>query len=517
MRPRHRRRLALLPLALVPLALSAAACGKPASAPALAAPADPAPRALGTIDGTCAAIRAELRAALAKWAQIAPRLPTVDTLLDGLAPIGTCIDAGAAGAWIVTLPDPGLDTMTELTEVDGEPEETPVAIGVRDVVTVVFVTPDGARHPVPDPVGRAGVVFDRMVDDAGLEWVPNWPHFPSAVTATTARVSPDAIPELVVQNGEQAMIATWDGARAAVYAPAEGVLPDVTGVADVDGDGRLDLVDALAYHFNLYGDGNFTNLLDVFARGLPDGTFTTDDPGTRAHYETMCHGLGRSPWLLGRVGGELLENVACAHLLGVSAAAIDAAMARELAVPDDAASAGFEDFDLAGIGELVHRERVVTIGRDDGLVPLTPSGATATSTEADYQHYTFAPAEAIDGDLGSAWQAKKGATAPTLTLSYARPVTVVAVEIADGFQRQDGLGDLFLMNQRATRVRIMVGAEAHEAALDPTARGWQKIALPGPATGDVVRVMVLATAPGSRWQQVAISDVRALGPPAAAK
>lgn len=85
-----------------------------------------------------------------------------------------------------------------------------------------------------------------------------------------------------------------------------------------------------------------------------------------------------------------------------------------------------------------------------------------------------------------------------------------------GFTREGGDTDLFLGNHRIARVRLSRNRVAlREVNLDINARGLQSI--PIDAGGGTYRIEVLLTARGTRpdWDEVCVSELRAMGSPAA--
>jgi|GEM_PF-3105011 len=482
----------------------------------LAGAAPPKPAAKG-VDATCAALLVETRAVVAKAVAGGPSVADAKVVMEALEPFGRCVSGGTAkGRWALVLDGaPELESVEGLSEADYDDDDDaeaqrPQGFSVMAHATPVFITADGVRH-APKDLGAAARISD-ILDGSGARFFPPWPFEASEVDADASRDwSGDEVPELVVSGPGVAEVFQWDGARVKRYAPT-AALPSVSAIKDFDGDGRPDLVDAGFFTYELWGDGNVAETLSLVAHGRPDGTFATDDAATRAFYAKACDGAGRSPWLLGREGEEILHNLACAHLFGVSPRVIAAAIKRER--PALEGDERFEElqFDVDELPAWVSRPLPVKLARADGLVVRAPARVSASGHEADWKHYRFQPEQAVDGDLGSSWQPKKKARKPWIALHFDAPVTVTAVEIANGFQRTDALGDLFAMNQRAKRVRVTVGETSVDLALDPKQRGYQKLELPAPATGDEVRITVLEVAAGTRWKQVALSEVRALGP-----
>jgi hypothetical protein len=67
------------------------------------------------------------------------------------------------------------------------------------------------------------------------------------------------------------------------------------------------------------------------------------------------------------------------------------------------------------------------------------------------------------------------------------------------------------MNSRPSRVAIAAGDKRFTLALDPDCRAVQRLTFPEPVTARVLRITVLERVKGTRWDQVALSEVIILG------
>ncbi len=447
----------------------------------------------------CAKLEAETRARIDA---LASGLRT-DLVWDALAPLGRCAgDPSAAGRWALELGD---DFMIESTHDEdyetGELSETYYRITAN--AYAVYFTREGKRVAsdieLPD--------LDQIITETGGEYWPTWPFAPRQPGVDTIDWTGRGVPQLVVSNERRAVVLHWTGVVIEPYAPTK-VLPEVTGIHDFDSDGRYDLNDANAFEFERPGPEDESWPLVLLGRALPDGTFTTDDAVTRGYYRARCADLGKSPWTTGRDEEAGLRNIACGLLYGVSLASLRASLEAEFA------AAGDDDEGLAMRADDVYawmkRPVPVKLGRDDGRAAVRVSSASAASFEPAFKAYTFGADQAIDGDLGTSWQPKKGGANPWLELRFDKPTAVSALEIGNGFQREDDLGDLFPMNRRATAITVAAGGKTFKLTLDGNLRGYQLLVLPEAVTTEAVRITVTATAEGTRWKNVAISEVRVL-------
>ncbi|MFO0748167.1 MAG: discoidin domain-containing protein [Myxococcota bacterium] len=145
----------------------------------------------------------------------------------------------------------------------------------------------------------------------------------------------------------------------------------------------------------------------------------------------------------------------------------------------------------------------------DDALPLASAAASSSEAAASVGLGT---AQAIDGDLTTAWQvdSKKNVGAPWLSVSLAEATPIAAVEIANGWQRRDGNGDYFELNARVrTGTLSFDDGTSEPIALTPDARGFSHIALAQPHTTKTVKLTIDARIDGTRWPaDVSISELR---------
>jgi hypothetical protein len=491
----------------------------------------------------CTAIEAEARTFIAAAIAKTPVPPTVEQILAALHPIGACIDsAGEGDVWalpLIAAPTVSRGTVVDLIEDGGEEPE--IAVGVVDPAWVpIVVTRDGQRIPWGPAVGcaKAGA-FDCVapalylsgvgvsLNADGEECVDPPSDGSDAVArhvvASTLKYGSNSVLALTTKSAESPRARTvlfgFDGVRVTTQ-PGQQVLEHVSRVADLNADGRLDLLDdqSLAHTFDA-SDPSPT--IPLVAMALPDGSYSTTHPEIGSYYQAVCGALGRSPWILGAQSEEdVLKRVACAHVAGVPRTTLVAGLNAELAAIDAGKEPcaagilcelerGFSDA-AEWLDDWLGSESEPSVARRDGLSPTRVATVSSSPSIAPFRTYRFDASQATDGDLGTAWQPKAWREA-WLELSFDSPTTVVALEVANGFQRRDALGDLFAMNSRPSRVAIAAGDKRFTLALDPDSRAVQRLPFPEPVTTRVLRITVLERVKGTRWDQVALSEVIILG------
>ncbi len=143
---------------------------------------------------------------------------------------------------------------------------------------------------------------------------------------------------------------------------------------------------------------------------------------------------------------------------------------------------------------------------------------SASSEHKKWKHYRFTADQLGDRDLATSWQPAKGKAVGEWLEVWAGhadspplPMTVDAIEIANGFQTKDKLGDLFAANARARQLTIAVDGKAMGVVeLGEQQRGYVRIPVGG-VRAETVRITIDSVWPGKKWQDVAISEVAIIG------
>ncbi|MFO0744301.1 MAG: discoidin domain-containing protein [Myxococcota bacterium] len=160
----------------------------------------------------------------------------------------------------------------------------------------------------------------------------------------------------------------------------------------------------------------------------------------------------------------------------------------------------------AGLGICPKEEASVMLG-------LALKDAVSGPTHDDDATYTFGPKNLIDGRLGTSWQPLAKTGEASIEVVLATPGPVAAVEIANGFQRQDALGDLFALNARAKTATLTFSDGSRETmTFAADARGFVRKDF-APRTTSSIRITITEAYPGGRWKDdLALSEVRVFGP-----
>lgn len=148
-------------------------------------------------------------------------------------------------------------------------------------------------------------------------------------------------------------------------------------------------------------------------------------------------------------------------------------------------------------------------------VVLRPVRVTASSSQPPSAGYTYETDNLLDGNLATSWQPAKTDHGPHwITLELADELTVTDVGIANGFQTRDRFGDEFLLNRRIARARLRFD-DASELAIhfDRNDRAYVHTAVPDKTTRSIT-VLVDETYPGSKWNDLAVSEIEVRGLPA---
>lgn len=152
------------------------------------------------------------------------------------------------------------------------------------------------------------------------------------------------------------------------------------------------------------------------------------------------------------------------------------------------------------------------------LAPLAPRRVSASRTapsgqDAAGRPVTYEAANVTDGDPATAWRAAGSAEGDRITLEYERPVTVLALDIVNGYAKSDPAtgADRYAENRRVLRVRVEYDGGSYEADLRDGERAAQRVSLPQAVqTGRLAVVILAASSDGGR-DFTAISEITALG------
>lgn len=140
--------------------------------------------------------------------------------------------------------------------------------------------------------------------------------------------------------------------------------------------------------------------------------------------------------------------------------------------------------------------------------------ASSVLAPADAYH----PGYLFDGRLDFGWVegAKGVGVGESMTLTFAAPVTVTALELWNGYQRSN---DHFQKNARVKTLAVSLDGAAPVELAVKDAQGSQKLALPKPTTVKTLTLTVKDAYRGTKYEDLVLSELRVwdeLGPRAIA-
>ena len=204
-------------------------------------------------------------------------------------------------------------------------------------VAIVHVAPSGTTRRVV-PVGLDEPRRARSGDTSAVPRVDDVQDFDDDARA-------EAVVRWTAFNGDFGE--RWlEIYRAGPAAPSRW--PDaavsITEVRDVDGDGRLDLLDDRAFEASDRSSLAPAPTITAMMHVLPGGRFSTTDEAVRAHYRESCGGkrVDLDALQRGVESAVLLRRATCAWLWGVPGSAI-AAKLRTVAGEDGAYMGPWDD------------------------------------------------------------------------------------------------------------------------------------------------------------------------------
>lgn len=116
--------------------------------------------------------------------------------------------------------------------------------------------------------------------------------------------------------------------------------------------------------------------------------------------------------------------------------------------------------------------------------------------------------QAIDGALDTAWAVRE-AQRDWLEARFLEPTRLARLTLTTGYEKVSEVGDLFVLNAHARHVVVETdrGTTEHEIAED------QRL-LEIPLEGEITRVRITVSAvwPGTRWQDLSLSELRFFAP-----
>lgn len=149
---------------------------------------------------------------------------------------------------------------------------------------------------------------------------------------------------------------------------------------------------------------------------------------------------------------------------------------------------------------------------NDAIVDLlleTEAKLTVSSRVDNPRDY---PEHLVDGRPETAWNGKTGDLHGWIEIVLPPAAKVTAIEITAGFDKKKDADDLFLMNHRIAKIRVLHdGVIVKEAALDTSKRELQRVLVDG--AGGTWRIEVVETVPGTKkeWQELVVSDLKMYG------
>ena len=130
------------------------------------------------------------------------------------------------------------------------------------------------------------------------------------------------------------------------------------------------------------------------------------------------------------------------------------------------------------------------------------------------------PEHLVDGRPDTAWNGRTGDLHGWIEVVLQPDVRVSSLAITAGFDKKKGNDDLFTMNHRISKLRILRdGALVKEATLDTSRRDLQHVPVTVDASGGTWRIEVTDTVAGTKkeWKELVVSDLKMYGIAGAAR
>jgi hypothetical protein len=146
---------------------------------------------------------------------------------------------------------------------------------------------------------------------------------------------------------------------------------------------------------------------------------------------------------------------------------------------------------------------------------LTVVRGKASTSMPRWKSYTFEPSNLTDGKLDTSWQPRStsGGVGEWFQLDFDGYVRLSRCSVGNGLQLVDALGDLFLLNNRLKKARLIFSDGVEQPiTFDPTQRGQVRFDVPAVRTKSV-RLVVDEIEPGSKFKDLAVSEIVCHGVP----
>jgi len=142
---------------------------------------------------------------------------------------------------------------------------------------------------------------------------------------------------------------------------------------------------------------------------------------------------------------------------------------------------------------------------------------SVSATVPPFRDHTFVAANLKDGRLETSWQYRHSDDKPAgrFVMRFPEPMEIRAVRIANGMQLDsDEFGDLFMLNSRVRSATMSLSGKKFEINLASDKRGFIDFEFSPPVISNSLVFQIESVWPGSRWNDLAISEFRVLGHPA---
>ena len=168
-----------------------------------------------------------------------------------------------------------------------------------------------------------------------------------------------------------------------------------------------------------------------------------------------------------------------------------------------------------GMGEVTLALRPVAAAvPESGSRRVTLVGSNASSRMKSGAGYTFGPENLIDGSNRTCWQpvrTESGGVGQWFEVRLGGLMEVRRIRIANGFQTHDRFGDEFQLNNRLQEVLMRTSDGSTQVlTFGPEARGFQSFDVRVKRTSSL-RFEVISIHPGTKWNDLAVSEIEVIG------
>lgn len=124
----------------------------------------------------------------------------------------------------------------------------------------------------------------------------------------------------------------------------------------------------------------------------------------------------------------------------------------------------------------------------------------------------YSAAKIVDGDPSTAWGSKRGHYQNEwLEIAFSKMVAPTSIDVLTGYCSKFNGRNLFPLNRRIKRAQLSADGGWSVVYDFRDSSEWQSVPVTQPMTTQRVRLTIIDIYPGSRWEDLHVSELRVMG------